>query len=202
MKPHKSTAETRFGMIKSRHTESFQHALNIGRMDTPIISLCEYISKTNNYYTTSSCSGRIILLDMQGNEKDKRESLFHFKKHEFVQFEEIWKSLNEKTQGTVWFKMDSFILHLGTDSLENAEKIIQSMKKAGIKRGGIMVAKEGKFLTEFQGTQTISLPVKEKNTILIEQKYLKHVVEIANQKLEKNLRQLERLEKEIKKTLK
>lgn len=35
---------------------------SIGKWDYKIISLCEKINGNGNYYTTSSCSGRVIIL--------------------------------------------------------------------------------------------------------------------------------------------
>ena len=75
-------------------------------------------------------------------------------------------------------------------------------RKAGIKRLGIMVAVEGKFLMELIGTQSMALPLKYKNKDLAEKSYLEFIVNKANQKLKKNYVQLKKFEALLKKELK
>ena len=102
----------------------------------------------------------------------------------------------------VWFKLDPFILHAGTDTLENARRLVEIMQAAGIKRGGIISAKEGKFLVEMIGTQSIALPVKLGGRILVEKKYMKRLLGKANMKLAMNYAHLERLGKAFERELK
>lgn len=192
----------RFRMVKERHRESFEKSCDEGKADALFIPLCEFVAGTKNYFTSSCCSGRILLLGLKGKEKSKKDSYFHFKSHEKVKFEEVWKALNEKSAGELWFKMESFILHIGTRDLKHAITVLDAMKLAGIKRGGIITAKEGKFIIELIGTQEIALPVKRGNNILIEKEFFKELVKDANEKMGKNLKQLKRMETEMKKLLK
>ena len=167
-----------------------------------MISLCKYIAKTKNYFTSSSCSGRIVLLDL-AKEGNKKEAAFHSKWHKKVKLKELITEIKRKqNEEELWFKLDSFILHLGTNSLKNAKKILKVTRKTGIRRAGIMVAEEGKFIIELIGTQTMSFPVKIKGKILLEKEYLKKTLEKANQKLEKNYNQLKEFEKNVRKELK
>ncbi|MDD5148020.1 MAG: hypothetical protein PHH08_00980 [Candidatus ainarchaeum sp.] len=193
--------EIRFGMTKKRHSETFARAVKEGKADTAFIPLCGFIAKTKNFFTSSCCAGRILLLELQKDEK-KLGSNFHRKWHRTVKTEEVWKAMQEPIKGELWFKMEPLILHLGTNTLENANVILETMKKAGVKRGGIIVAKPGKFLFEIEGTQRISVPVQSKGKILIEKKFLDFLVKKANGKMKKNSLAIKRLEKELKKVLK
>lgn len=198
----KTKAETRFEMIKERHKKTFLKAVKEEKADKQMISLCNYISKTKNYFTSSSCAGRIVLLDI-GKQGNKREAAFHSKWHKKVRFDELIKGINRKQkEEELWFKLDPFILHLGTDSMENAKKILKATKETGIRRAGIMVAEEGKFIVELIGTQTMALPVKAKGKLLVEEEYLKKILEKANKKLEKNYFQLKKFTGIVKKTIK
>jgi len=195
-------AETRFKMIKERHKKTFFKAVEEKKADKQMISLCCYIAETKNYFTSSSCSGRIVLLDL-AKEGNKKEAAFHSKWHRKVKLKELITEIKRKqNEEELWFKLDSFILHLGTNSLENAKKILKITRKTGIRRAGIMVAEEGKFIIELIGTQTMSFPVKIKGKILLEEEYLKKTLEKANQKLEKNYNQLKEFEKNVRKELK
>ncbi len=198
----KTKEEARFEMVKERHKKSFFDAVKKRKADKQMISLCRYISKTKNFFTSSSCAGRIVLLDTEKS-GGKKEAAFHDKWHRKISLKELIKGINKKQkEEELWFKLDPFILHLGTNSLENAKKILEATKKAGIRRAGIMVAKEGKFIVELIGSQAMAFPVKIKNKVLVEEEYLKRIVKKANQKLEKNYFQLKEFEKIVKKTLK
>lgn len=190
----KSEDEIRFKMVKKRHKGTFEQAVSDGKADKQMISLCKFVSKTKNYFTSSSCSGRILLLALDKGEK-KKTSAFHRKWHRKVKFKEVHEALNEKTSYSVWLKQEAFILHIGAGDLKHAEKILSVMTKSGIKRGGIIVAKPGKFIVELQGTQGLAVPVKIENEILVNDEYLKKLIEIANEKFEKNDAALKRFEK-------
>jgi len=45
-----------------------------GGFDEKIVKLCEKINRLDNYYTTSSCAGRVVI--MVDKEKKRRESFF------------------------------------------------------------------------------------------------------------------------------
>lgn len=192
----------RFRMVKAWHKKTFEKACTEGKADELFIPLCKFVAKSKNYFTSSCCSGRILLLELKGKAKSKKNSNFHFKEHRTVSFEEIWKSLNSKSSGEVWFKAEPFILHIGARNLGFARKILSAMKRAGIKRGGISVAKEGKFIIEMIGTQEISVPVKKGKRVLVSEEFFRELVEDGNEKMEKNLKQLGRLGKKLRKTLK
>ena len=60
--------------------------------DKKIKSLCKKINSFENYYTTSSCSGRIVLMI---DKKKKAPKLFQFMSHDLIDFEELKKNLNK-----------------------------------------------------------------------------------------------------------
>ncbi len=191
----------RFGMVKQHHIEKFETALEEGKVDPLMKKFCVRIQKTKNYFTTSSCSGRIVLLDLDAQER-KRNGAFHAKWHRKVKVEEVWKALHEKNENNLWFKQEPFILHIGTHDLEHAQKILEGCKLAGVKRAGINSFKDGKYMVEIIGHQGMSFLAKEKGTVLADKQFLKKQVEAANRKLELNFRHLKRLENEFHKILK
>lgn len=192
--------DARFAMIKERHKKTFFEAVEIGRADKPAISLCTYIAGTKNFFTSSSCSGRIVLLEVNAKET-KKEAAFHAKWHRKVKLQEIWKALLTNSKNELWFKMEPFILHIGTNNEENAQKLLRLTKDCGIKRGGIQVLQNGKIIFELTGTQHISCPAKKGKKVLLEKKYAKILVEKANKKFAKNHALLKKFEKECRKRL-
>ena len=191
MKP--TTGREAFEMLKKHHHQTFEQAVREKKADPKIISLCSFVNAQPAFFSASSCSGRIVILELNAAET-KRESAFAFKKHASVTYSEIWKRLHAKSKSMLWLKQEPFILHLGTDSLENANRLLACAHKAGIKRGGIMVAKPTKFLLEFIGTHGFAVPVKQGATILVTQPFVKKIVSVANQKLATNFSRLEKFE--------
>jgi tRNA wybutosine-synthesizing protein 3 len=195
----KKMSKTRFEMIKLRHKKTFEEALRKGKIDKPLLELCEFVSKTKNYFTSSHCSGRIMLLNSDLNE-EKKTAAFYRKWHRKVEFKELINSLNECNY-PLWFKMEPFILHIGCGTIENAKKLIELKNNSGIKRGGIMVLSEGKIILELTGTQYISIPLKEKK-MLLNENALKIILKTANKKMDKNIKQIKKLTLNAKKILK
>ena len=64
----------------------------IGKWDEKIIPLCNKINSSPNYYTTSSCAGRIVLMIAQNK---KSHNLFLKISHELISFNWLKNNLNE-----------------------------------------------------------------------------------------------------------
>ncbi|MEM4327146.1 MAG: hypothetical protein QXZ13_03190, partial [Candidatus Diapherotrites archaeon] len=118
---------SRFAMLKKRHSETFETALRQGKVDPQIVSLCEFVKSTKNYFTSSSCSGRILLIEKLGVRKI--DNFFHRKWHREISKSELLEALDVQTSGELWFRVDPFILHLGCADLESAIIALNAMKK-------------------------------------------------------------------------
>ena len=199
MKKKKDIASTRFSMVKKRHTDTLRKAEELGEIDNDMVSLCDYIASTKSFFTSSGCSGRILLLGLRDH--SKKNSYFHGKWHYKVKPGEVINALKEKTTGEIWLKAEPFIVHIGTNSLANARKILALKNKSGMKRGGIIVAKKGKFIVELIGTDELAVMVKRGERILASEKFIRETVREANRKIERNYERLEKSEKIVRKEL-
>ncbi len=187
--------QDRFNMLKKHNREELEKAIKEGRADMRMKGLCTYLNSLENFFTSSSCSGRIVLLSVKSI-GEKQPKAFHRKWHRKVKLKEVVDALEEKTrEKELWFKLDPFIIHIGARDLENARKVLKCMRAAGIKRGGIIVAQKGKFLIELQGTHAMALPVKSHGEELIGREYVTFLVKQANKKLGENYKRLELFER-------
>ena len=75
---------------KKKALENFEKHLKEGRVDEELIEFLKEFNKKENYYTTSSCAGRIIILLDKGK---KGESKIVAKWHREISFEEFIKNL-------------------------------------------------------------------------------------------------------------
>jgi tRNA wybutosine-synthesizing protein 3 len=165
---------------------------NIGEWDEKISSLCDKINKSKNYYTTSSCSGRVVLL--KASDK-KMKDAFLFRTHNKITFKELKKSLEEikKTyKEMVEFQQTCCILHVACKNINDAFDIVKKAKLCGWKRSGVMT--NGKrCIVELHSTESISFPIMNNGDILVDDNFLKLIVELANNKLERVWVKIERL---------
>jgi tRNA wybutosine-synthesizing protein 3 len=184
----------RFKMVKERHGKTLEIAITDKKADTLSVPLCEFIRDTQYYFTSSSCSGRIVLIQSDRG-KTKQEGSFFGKWHSVVSFDAVWELINTTIEREeLWFKQQPFILHIGTDTIEHANSIIAIMRECGMKRGGIMLVEEGKVMIEIVGTHNLSLPIKRNNELLVSKEYVQLIVENANEKMRENQKRLELFE--------
>ncbi|PJE81595.1 hypothetical protein COU58_01470 [Candidatus Pacearchaeota archaeon CG10_big_fil_rev_8_21_14_0_10_32_42] len=159
--------------------------------DEKVISLCERINKKENYYTTSSCSGRVLLMLDQPK---KSSGLFLWVEHGVVNLENLKKSISElNIKGLVKFKCEPPIIHLVCKTLEDAEEILEKGQKSGWKNSGIINLRNN-IVVELHGTEKLELPIFEGGKFLVDDKFLLLLIEKSNQKLEKGWNLIKNLE--------
>ena len=170
---------------------------SIGSWDSKIKGLCNKINQQKNYYTTSSCGGRIVLL--KSSDK-KMENAFLFRTHKEITLKELKKALSEagkKYKKLVEFQQTTCILHVACKSSENAFEIVKKAKLAGWKRSGVMSGSRGRFMVELHSTESMSFPIMNNGKILVNDEFLKIIVKEANSKLKRTWEKIRRLEKLI-----
>lgn len=183
--------DTRFEMLKKHHTQTLNDAISNGLVDKPIISFLEKVTKIPTMFTSSSCCGRIMLL-IGDEEENKKHSSFLKKFHETVSFEDLKKELtNLPNTGVVWLKVEPFIFHFGLKDYSSAKALLDFCRSFGLKKAGIISAREGKFTCEVTNTVYLSTVLAKDGEILVSEEYLAILLDIANKKLENNFKKLE-----------
>lgn len=171
---------------------SKQDKSSIGGWDKKIIPLCNKINKKQEYYTTSSCSGRIIIMI---DNKKKAKGLFKFVSHNKVKLKELLKNI-PKTKQNLKFKQEPMILHIACEELEHAKKLLNLAQKAGFKKIGI-IALNKRIIIEINGSEKIEFPLMQKSKPLVNEDFLKVVLKKANKNLDNNWEKIKKFEKLI-----
>lgn len=179
---------SRWESYRAKHLRRYLDARARGAVDPPIVPLLDLINNHQDYITTSSCSGRVVLLATGPREK-KGESFFYRKWHRPVLFNEVWNALESYSGSILWFKFDPFIIHVGTRSLEAALRLVSLARSAGVKIAGIQSADDSKFHVEMRGIDSMAVPVYDGH-ILIDYDYAKALVRFANRKMVRNAERL------------
>jgi len=160
-----------------------------GSWDVKIKNLCNKINNLDDYYTTSSCSGRVVLLK---DSKEKRDDLFIFVSHNEINFNDLKEVLGKiENNNIIYFKQDPVILHVSCRTIENCQDLINKAMKAGWKRNGI-ISSDRRFIVELNATDKLEFPIW-KDKILVSDDYLKLVISEANKKLKSSWGKIERL---------
>ena len=149
------------------------------QIDKPIKKLCDIINKSENYFTLSSCSGRISI---QKQAYKKEELIWIFTSHSQIQYKEILPYL-EDNKKELWFLQEGAILHICCRSIEYAQALINKAKSAGWNQCGIISSKR-KIVVEIIVDTFLKLPITKDEKILLSEQYLLLLIDKANKNLE------------------
>jgi len=160
-----------------------------GSIDPVILPLIEKINSLDDYYSTSSCSGRIVLLkESESGRKDKAKWLFV--SHDKVDSDKLIYKINKlPDKKNIWFKFEPPIIHISCRNIDAAQKLLDIARPL-FKLSGIIST--SKNIVEIRGTDRIDTPIKD-----ISDNHIRVLVEISNKKLEKTRKKLKDMGKEL-----
>lgn len=159
-----------------------------GKIDSDIKELIDLINSKEDYYTTSSCSGRIVVIEIPESGR-KDEARWLLVKHGEVKVREIKDSL--QSDKDVWLKQEGMILHVCCKNIEAAEKLINTSKNTGFKRTG-MITVNKRYIVEIVSTENVSTILSKKGKVLVDDNYLSVLVEECNDKIRKNKEKIDK----------
>lgn len=151
-------------------------------IDSGIKDVVDFINSLEDYYTTSSCSGRIVLIERPESGK-KQDSRWAFVSHEPV----VSDALAGKICGrNLWFKQEGAILHACCRTPESAEKLLNVFRDAGFKRAGA-ISLSGRIIVELISTEIIEAPLTGADgSKLAGDGYISSLAAAANRNMEQN----------------
>lgn len=173
-----------FEARKEATMKKFLYYLEQNEVDEPIIELLKDINSIPKAFTTSSCSGRVIVLIDRGKKIDSEKYLTF---HRYVTLDDL-KDIPKANN--VWLRVEPFILHIITQDIDTANSILRAARSVGIKRGGMQRIKVGYFI-ELIGNVNFAVPTSK---CIIDEE----LVGIINNLMRKNFRMLERFHLSIK----
>ena len=167
-----------------------------GSIDKKIKGLCKKINRLNNYYTTSSCSGRVVIIHI-GKKKNEHKWLYisHSKitKKEYDKIEkiytQIWKDKN--LLKTCWIRFEPAIIHVSCETIDDAQKILDLARNTGFKLSGIISVK--KNVVEIRASERLDIPI----SVILDVFALDNAIEEANKKLDETHNKIKRLTAKI-----
>jgi tRNA wybutosine-synthesizing protein 3 len=189
----------KFSRVMTRFEEEKKRAL--GRLqqrgaDEEVEELLERINRLDDFFTTSSCSGRIVLIWLP-EVGAKRDARFIGKWHRPVGKTEVLAAMSDgesSRNGDVWLIAQSPIMHVACKSLEKATMLLRIAIDSGFKYSGIKaIGKDkGKVMVEIMSTERMDVPLASNCRMFYSEAYLDFVVSKANFMLSRGKEKLNR----------
>ena len=167
--------------------------LRIRGADEEVAEIIEVLNRLDDFYTTSSCSGRVALICIP-EIGAKREAEFIGKWHRAVTKEEVSETIKRPKQGEIWLISQSPILHVSCRGLEKAKTLLRIAIESGFKYSGIKaISKDnGKVMVEIMSTERMDVPLGKDNEIFCSDTYIAYIVQKANFMLTRGKAKLKR----------
>ena len=167
--------------------------LRIMGADEEVVEIIGVLNRLDDFYTTSSCSGRVALICIP-EIGAKREAEFIGKWHRAVTKEEVSEAIKTPKKGEIWLISQSPILHVSCRGLEKAKTLLRIAIESGFKYSGIKaISKDnGKVMVEIMSTERMDVPLGKDNEIFCSDTYIAYIVQKANFMLTRGKAKLKR----------
>jgi len=165
------------------------------KVDTRIEQILDLINKSDKFYTSSSCSGRIVLIELP-KIGDKKGANFLGKWHKQIKQNEIELAAKKGKNGMLWLLAQSPILHIAADTNNAADKLLKIAISCGFKNSGLKSI-IGKIIIEICSTERLDAPIGENGTLFCDEKYLNLLVDISNEIINRSNYKLQRFKREL-----
>jgi tRNA wybutosine-synthesizing protein 3 len=186
---------TLFEAGKKNALLSLQNALDTNKVDIKILPILDLINQLPNYYTSSSCAGRIVVLQLPCL-GDKKNAVFLGKWHRTVNIEEIHKAIKTSTYGYIWILSQSPIIHVISKSLEDANSLVKLAICSGLKNSGFKTY-DKKIVIELCSTERLDAPIGENTELYCTKQHLILLTTIANKIITRSQQKMKKFEKKL-----
>jgi len=159
-------------------------------------------SLDDGFFTTSSCSGRIILICLP-EIGAKREARVIGKWHRQVRKGEVLEAMSNampSIKGEIWLIAQSPIVHVTCRSLDKATALLRIAIESGFKYSGIKaITKDNeKVMVELMSTERMDVPLASDDVMFCSEAYRDFILAKANFTLERGKDKLKRFGYELK----
>jgi len=184
---------------KKQTLQKLEVAKKQGLVDTGIIPILDLINSFDDYYTSSSCYGRIVLLEIP-EIGDKKTAKWLGKWHRKIETDEIINAFKKANKGLIWILAQSPIIHVLAKNLESADKLVKIAIGCGFKNSAFKSADKN-IVVEVTSTERLDSPVGKDGKLFCNDEYLSLLVDIANDVIDKSSAKLKKFEKKLEKYL-
>jgi tRNA wybutosine-synthesizing protein 3 len=182
---------TDFIQAKQHAMKKLQQTCNSNKVDTKIMPVLNKINSQSPYFTTSSCAGRIQILELP-TIGDKKNAYILGKWHDTITPIMVQDVLLSSSNGMIWMLAQSPIIHVAVASFQDANNLVKKAIHAGFKNSGIKT--HGKYLLiEICSTERLDAPIGLDGRLFGSSDYVKLLVKISNDIIIKSINKINQL---------
>jgi tRNA wybutosine-synthesizing protein 3 len=193
------TNEKEFLDAKEIAMKKLEKACVKDEVDEDILNLLSIINGSQDYYTSSSCAGRIVLLEIPSI-GDKKEAVFLGKWHREIDSSELISAAKKSEKGMTWLLAQAPILHLGAKTISAADELLKTAISCGFKDSGLKSLGK-KIIIEVCSTERLDAPVGKDGILFCNDNHLQLLVNISNEVIRKSSVKLKKFEEKLRKDL-
>ena len=215
----------RFDSEKRKVLEDYTRAKENDLIDHRIIPILDLLNSHKDYYSTSSCSGRVLLLEL-ATPGAKDESQIIIRWHDTFSSKQLEDGLAKwKKYRYLYLLAQAAIFHIIARNLRAAAKLRNLGDSSGFKYSSLRSIKtvkdkpaksfnadndqvnqdfdsqNSRITVELLATERLNTPLGFNGKILVGAEYLELLVDLANQALRKSHEKVQKLETILRKYL-
>jgi len=164
---------------KEKALKSLEQACYKNKTDKKIIPILHIINNIESCYTTSSCAGRTVLLEIP-KIGDKKGAKFLGKWHRIIKTSDIKKAAEKAEKGLIWILAQSPVFHIGCTDINIADKLLKTAIASGFKHSGLKSSRR-KIIVEVCSTERLDAPVGRDRNLFCNEEYLQLLIDISNE---------------------
>jgi tRNA wybutosine-synthesizing protein 3 len=180
---------------KERALNSLEDACAEHTVDEGVLPVLDLINSIEGFYTSSSCAGRIVLLEIP-QIGDKRSAVFLGVWHRPIEPRELKAAATKATKGLLWLLAQAPILHIGAETLELADRMVKTAISCGFKNSSVKSTGK-KIRIEVCSTERLDAPIGRDGCLFCEEEYLSLLVEISNEVIGRSGKKMARFAKTV-----
>lgn len=177
-------------------------------IDQSVLPICDVLNNSKDYFTTSSCSGRIVLYrEHKGKEKDSSKNPWILISHDPISYNQLQESISlvsSEEASVVYFKFEPMIMHIEARDVDQAQKLLSVAVQSGFRNSGISIGKN-RIIVAIRCTLKLDVPLilefDGSFGLGIKEEYVRWLVDLGNEKMVANNALIMRLYQSIKNSL-
>lgn len=186
---------------KKRAWRKLWEDLEIGYLDRDLLPLLILLNRDVDFYTTSSCSGRIVVMDSD-YPWIRDETNIVFKSHIPITEIELDFIYKIKPHRNIWLNVTGPIIHIYSSSLKKTMWLLNNTRKWGFKHSGILhVSRDKGVFIELVTGIYLSQCLRIGERVVIDRGDLPNILNLVNTSLVEGKKRLHRLYSELSRSL-
>ena len=154
--------------------------LEIGYLDRELLPLILLINMDAELYSTSSCSGRLIVMDAE-TPWSREETSTIFKSHVPVKPGDLEFMYTLRHSKNLWLIVSGPIIHISALKAKRAMEVLRIARSSGFKHSGIMHVSTTKgFFVELVTGIHVAQLIKTRDRVVVPKEELDVLVELFN----------------------